>query len=108
MTKADLVEQVFERIGSSRKEAAEAVEQVFDIIKENLCRGEKIKISGFGTFAVNQKHARRGRNPQTGEAITIDSRRVLSFKSRHVLKDHVDSGAKRSQEPRDATSKPKR
>jgi integration host factor subunit alpha len=108
MTKADLVERVFERIGSSRKEAAEVVEQVFEIIRENLCRGEKIKISGFGTFAVNLKHARRGRNPQTGETITIDSRRVLSFKSSQVLKDHVDSGAKRTQESPDASFKPKR
>jgi integration host factor subunit alpha len=85
MTKADLVELVYERVGVSKKDAGEAVEEVFAIIRESLRRGAKVKISGFGTLVVNQKHARRGRNPQTGEAITIDSRRVLSFKPSEIL-----------------------
>jgi integration host factor subunit alpha len=92
MTKADLVELVYERTGSSKKEAVEAVEAVFDIVRESLRRGEKVKISGFGTFAVNQKRARRGRNPQTGDAIIIDSRCVLSFKPSQVLKERVCNG----------------
>ncbi len=94
MTKADLVELIYERVGSSKKEAGDVVEAVFAIIKESLCRGEKVKISGFGSFAVNHKRARRGRNPQTGVSITIDSRTVLSFKPSQVLKERVGSGKK--------------
>lgn len=94
MTKADLVELIYERVGSSKKEAGEVVELVFTIIRESLRRGEKVKISGFGSFVVNHKRARRGRNPQTGEPITIDSRRVLSFKPSQVLKQSVNNGAK--------------
>ena len=96
MTKADLVELVYERTGSSKKEAVEAVEAVFDIVRESLRRGEKVKISGFGTFAVNQKRARRGRNPQTGDAIIIDSRCVLSFKPSQLLKERVCNGERRN------------
>lgn len=96
MTKVDLVDLVYERIGSSKKEACEIVEEVFKIIEDSLQRGEKVKISGFGSFTVNYKRARRGRNPQTGITITIDSRRVLSFKPSQVLKGLVASGVKRS------------
>jgi integration host factor subunit alpha len=92
MTKADLVDLIYERVGSSKKEAGEVVEEVFAIIRESLREGDKVKISGFGSFVVNQKKARRGRNPQTGEPITIDSRRVLSFKPSQVLKGLVNNG----------------
>jgi integration host factor subunit alpha len=94
MTKVDLVDLIYERTGSSKKEAAEVFEAVLDIIRESLCRGEKVKISGFGTFTVNRKRARRGRNPQTGDPIIIDDRRVLSFKPSQVLKEMVASGDK--------------
>jgi integration host factor subunit alpha len=94
MTKADLVDLIYERVGSSKKEACEVVEAVFAIIKDSLRSGQNVKISGFGTFRINHKHARRGRNPQTGQPITIDSRRVLSFKASQVLKDRVNNGAK--------------
>ena len=70
-----------------KKEAAEIVETVFDTIKETLERGEKIKISGFGNFVVRDKNARAGRNPQTGQEITISARRVLTFKPSQVLKN---------------------
>jgi len=89
MTKADLVELLYERMGSSKKEMVDAVEAVFELMKESLRRGERVKISGFGSFVVCHKHARRGRNPQTGDPITIDSRSVLSFKPSHVLKERV-------------------
>ena len=92
MTKADLVDLIYERVGSSKKEAGEVVEEVFAIIRDSLREGDKVKISGFGSFVVNQKKARRGRNPQTGEPITIDSRRVLSFKPSQVLKQLVNNG----------------
>lgn len=94
MTKADLVELIYERIGLSKKEAGEIVEEVFAIVRDKLCEGEKVKISGFGTFVVNHKRARRGRNPQTGEPITIDSRTVLSFKPSQLLKERVLDGEK--------------
>ena len=88
MTKADIVENVYEKVGGfSKKEAAEIVETVFDTIKETLERGEKIKISGFGNFVVRDKNARAGRNTQTGQEITISARRVLTFKPSQVLKN---------------------
>jgi integration host factor subunit alpha len=96
MTKADLVDLIYERVGSSKKEACEVVEEVFKIIEDSLRQGGKVKISGFGSFTVNHKHARRGRNPQTGITIIIDSRRVLSFKPSQVLKQLVADGAKRT------------
>lgn len=85
---------IHERVGSSKKEASDAVEAVFAIVRGSLCNGGKVKVSGFGAFVVNEKNARRGRNPRTGQAITIDSRRVLSFKPSQVLKERVNSGAK--------------
>ena len=87
MTKAEIVEQIYERVGFSKKEAAELVEKVFQIIKETLSEGEKVKISGFGNFVVRQKNARKGRNPQTGEEILLEARRVLTFKPSLVLKN---------------------
>jgi integration host factor subunit alpha len=86
MTKADLVEQLYERAGYSKKDAAALIEAVFEIVKRALETGEPIKISGFGNFEVKQKHNRTGRNPQTGEAIIINARRVLSFKPSTRLK----------------------
>ena len=91
MTKAEIVDAVHERLGGfSKKEAAEVVEMVFDTIKETLEDGEKVKVSGFGNFVVRQKNQRVGRNPQTGEAITISARKVLTFKPSQVLKDALN------------------
>lgn len=86
MTKADLIESVYLKTGFSKKESAEIVELVFDIMKTNLEDGEKIKIAGFGNFVVKDKATRRGRNPQTGDEIEITSRRILTFKPSQVLK----------------------
>lgn len=86
MTKADIVERIYEKVGFSKKEATDVVESVFEIIKGHLEKGEKVKISGFGNFAINTKRPRKGRNPQTGEEIVISGRRVLSFKPSPVLK----------------------
>jgi integration host factor subunit alpha len=87
MTKADFVDAVFQHVGFSKKESAQIVEQVFDIIKGTLETGEMIKISGFGNFVVRDKRARIGRNPQTGEEIEISARRVLTFKPSQVLRN---------------------
>ncbi len=87
MTKADIVDKVCEQVGGfSKKEAADLVDQVFDTMKAVLETGEKIKISGFGNFVVREKKPRPGRNPQTGQEITIEARRVLTFKPSNVLK----------------------
>ncbi len=96
MTKVDIIENIYEKVGFSKKEVAKIVESVFDIIKESLQREEKIKISGFGNFVVRKKRARRGRNPQTGEDIEIGARRILTFKPSQVLKgglNHPEEGA---------------
>lgn len=86
VTKADIVEKVYETIGFSKKEASELVELVFLELKKTLRDGEKVKISGFGNFVVRGKSERIGRNPQTGEQIKISARRVLTFRPSQVLK----------------------
>ena len=87
MTKAEIIDAVYEKVGGfSKKESAEVVEAVFDVMKEVLAEGEKIKISGFGNFVVRQKEERVGRNPQTGAPIPISARKVLTFKPSQVLK----------------------
>ncbi len=90
MTKADIVERIYEKVGFSKKEATDVVESIFEIIKGHLEQGEKIKISGFGNFVLNSKRPRKGRNPQTGEEIVISGRRVLSFKPSPVLKKVIN------------------
>jgi integration host factor subunit alpha len=91
MTKADIVETVYEKVGFSRKESAELVDLVFDLMKETLEDGSKIKISGFGNFIVREKRSRKGRNPQTGEEIQISARRVLTFKPSQVLRKAINT-----------------
>jgi integration host factor subunit alpha len=86
MTKIDIIQDVYEKLGLSKKDSAKIVESVFEIIKDSLAQGEKIKISGFGNFSVKEKKSRRGRNPQTGNEIEISARRVLTFKSSQVLR----------------------
>jgi integration host factor subunit alpha len=86
MTKIDIIQNVCDRLGFSKKDSARIVESVFDIMKDELAKGEKVKISGFGNFVVKDKNSRRGRNPQTGAEIEICARRVLTFKSSQVLK----------------------
>ena len=90
MTKAEIVERIYEKVGFSKKEASEVVEAIFEIVKGRLEKGEKVKISGFGNFVVHQKRPRKGRNPQTGDEIIISGRRVLSFKPSQVLKKTIN------------------
>ena len=90
MTKVDIVSSVYEKVGFSKKEAVRVVEDIFDIMKETLERGEKIKISGFGNFVVRKKRTRRGRNPQTGDDIEITARKILTFKPSQVLKNDLN------------------
>ena len=91
MTKADVVARVCDATGCTKIEAYDIVEGVFSAMKETLVSGENLKISGFGNFEIKQKADRRGRNPQTGEEITITARRVLTFKPSAVLRDAINS-----------------
>lgn len=90
MTKADIVNYVFEKVGLPRNEAQNIVEVVFDSIKQTLVAGESIKVSGFGTFNVRKKNARVGRNPKTKEEVEITPRRVITFKASDQLKEVVE------------------
>ncbi len=91
MTKAEIVQALYARVGGfSKKESADLVDLVFEMMKETLGRGEKIKISGFGNFVLRDKRQRPGRNPQTGDPIKISERRVLTFKASQVLKQALN------------------
>lgn len=90
MTKAEIIERIYERVGFSKKEATDVVESIFEVVKERLAQGEKVKISGFGNFIITEKRPRKGRNPQTGEEIMITGRRVLTFKPSQVLKRTIN------------------
>lgn len=90
MTKADLAQKLHESIGINKKDATSHVEALLDLIKGTLESGENVKIAGFGVFEAKQKNARRGRNPQTGEAITIEARKVLTFKPSNVLRAAIN------------------
>jgi integration host factor subunit alpha len=92
MTKIDIIQDVYEKLEPriSKKDSVRVVESVFDIIKDRLAAGEKIKISGFGNFVVKEKKSRRGRNPQTGNEISISARKVLTFKSSQILRKAIN------------------
>ena len=91
MTKADIVARIYEKVGFSKKDATDVVEATFEIIKTCLEKGDKVKLSGFGNFIVNSKRPRKGRNPQTGEEITIVGRKVLTFKASQSLKKDLNT-----------------
>ena len=92
MTKAEIVQALYTRVGGfSKKESADIVDLVFEMMKETLGRGEKIKISGFGNFVLRDKRQRPGRNPQTGDPIKISERRVLTFKASQILKQALNA-----------------
>lgn len=92
-TKADLADALYNRIGGfSKRETSDLVDDVFEIMKETLTQGTRVKVSGFGNFSVRYKNPRIGRNPLTGEEITISARHVVVFKSSPVLKEQVNAG----------------
>ena len=91
LTKLDIIESIFTHLDIPKKDCVRIVESLFDLIKEDLRKGNDVLISGFGKWTVNAKKERRGRNPQTGEALTIDARKVVTFKSSNVLRDAINS-----------------
>ena len=92
MTKADLAEKVYEMRSCTKDEAFDLVELTLETLKEAIAKEGHVKISGFGNFIVKRKAARKGRNPQTGEEITITPRKILSFKASQVLKAQINQG----------------
>lgn len=90
MNKAELVEQVAEKTGKTKKEASMTVDSVFQTISDALKEGEKVTLIGFGNFEVRERAARKGRNPQTGEEIEIKASKVPAFKPGKQLKDAVN------------------
>ena len=90
MTKADIVNQVFENVGLPRKEAQAIVEVIFNTVKQTLVAGDSIKLSGFGTFTTKKKTARVGRNPKTKEEVEITPRRVVTFRASEFLKEAIE------------------
>ena len=90
ITRADLSEAVYKRVGLSRTESAALVETVLDHITDRVVRGEPVKLSSFGSFIVRRKGERVGRNPKTGEEVPISPRRVLEFKASNVLKQKIN------------------
>jgi integration host factor subunit alpha len=89
-TKASIIDEICQKIGLPKKDSTDLVELLFDTMKQTLERGENLKISGFGSFTVRQKKSRLGRNPQTGQAMEITARKVVTFKPSQVLRDALN------------------
>lgn len=86
LTKAELAELLFERLGLNKRESKDMVEAFFDIVNQALVSGDDVKLSGFGNFSIRRKAPRPGRNPRTGESIPIEARHVVTFHASHKLK----------------------
>jgi integration host factor subunit alpha len=86
LTKAELAELLFERLGLNKRESKDMVEAFFEFVHASLARGDDVKLSGFGNFQVRRKAPRPGRNPRTGESIPIRARNVVTFHASHKLK----------------------
>jgi len=90
LTKQTIIEKISEKNNQSPSDAKETLETLLEIMKSTLASGEDIMISGFGKFQVNEKAPRKGRNPATGETMTLDKRRVVVFKSSGKLRDQIN------------------
>ena len=99
LTKAELAELLFDRLGLNKRESKDMIDAFFDLISDSLVEGNDVKISGFGNFTVRQKRARRGRNPQTGGEITIGERKVMTFKASQLLKKSINTTQHPAQTP---------
>ena len=106
VTRAQLTEAVYQEVGLSRNESAELVESVIAEISHALERGEMVKISSFGSFAVRRKGQRVGRNPKTGQEVPISPRRVLVFRASHALKDQINISLHQPGQPGAGVSAP--
>ena len=98
LTKAELAELLFERLGLNKRESKDMVEAFFDLIHQTLLTTDDVKLSGFGNFTIRRKAPRPGRNPRTGESIPIKARNVVTFHASHKLKDVVQGDAQVDEE----------
>ena len=89
VTKAKLAEALFEEVGFNKREAKELIDQFFEEIRSSLEQGEAVKVSGFGSFLLRDKSSRPGRNPKTGEEVSISARRVVTFRASEKLKNKI-------------------
>lgn len=89
MTKTELINEVAEKSGLTKKDSGKAIDAVFDVMTKALAKGEKVTLVGFGSFEVRKREARKGRNPQTGAEIKIAARKVPVFRAGKALKDAV-------------------
>ena len=89
-TKADIVNKIADQLDFNRKESAELLEEVFLLIKSTLQSGEEVKLSGFGKFEIQQKADRIGRNPITGESLTIEARKIVSYRPSTALRNKIN------------------
>lgn len=92
LTRADLAESINRKMGLSRAESLDLVEAILSQMSDALARGENVKISGFGSFVLRDKHERIGRNPKTGVEVPITPRRVMTFRASQLLKERVAKG----------------
>ena len=90
LTKVDIIDSIYEKLGIPKKDCVSIVESVFEIIKGDLDKGNDVLISGFGKWTVKAKKKRKGRNPQTGKELMIDARKVVTFRPSQVLKGTVN------------------
>ncbi len=90
MKKVELVEAIAEKAGLTKADAGRALDATFSTITEALVKGDKVPLVGFGTFGISKRAAREGRNPRTGEKVTIAARNAVSFKAGSALKDAVN------------------
>ena len=93
LTKNKLVTRLQTQTGMSKQESGQIVESLFKVMKGTLANGEDLLISGFGTFLIRQKNERRGRNPQTKEALMLKARKVLVFKTSKVLRSRINESS---------------
>lgn len=91
LTKIDIAENLVERCGLDKRVAKQFVEQFFEEIRTTLEKGEEVKLSGFGNFTVREKKPRPGRNPKTGEDVTVSARRVVTFKPGQKMRERVEN-----------------
>ena len=89
LTKKEIMENISEKIGLTKRESVDIVDSLFEIIKDELAKGNPVMISGVGKWEVRAKKERKGRNPQTGEPITIDARKVVTFKPSRITREEV-------------------
>jgi integration host factor subunit alpha len=93
LRKSDIAEEIA-NLGLSRKKATNLIEHLLEVIKKSLTEGEDVLISGFGKFSVRKKRERMGRNPETGKAMLLSKRRVISFRCSSLLRDNISKGEK--------------